>query len=355
LLLLDLTIGALFLIASLLTGFSIWLRDWAQSLISSSPVVVAVYALAFFSLYVVLITPLNFIGGYVWPHRFGLSTQTFAGWVWDYAKGLLLGSAFMLILIEALYLLLRMSPTWWWLWMGLFYLVFVVILASLAPLILVPLFYKTEPLENRELEQRLTALADQAGARVNGVFRLDLSSKTNTANAALMGLGNTRRIVLGDTLLGDYSVDEIETILAHELGHHVHGDVTKGILLESSITLMGFWLSSVAFHRLSPMFGFEGIADIAALPLLGLILGAFAVATMPLTNGYSRWRERLADQYALESTRKPDAFIAAMTRLANQNLAEAQPARLVEIIFHSHPSISRRVTMAQDFKTKRSG
>jgi STE24 endopeptidase len=348
----NLVVGALYLLFALITGFSFWLKEWAQSLTSSTLLVVALYALAFFLIYIALITPLNFIGGYVWPHRFGLSKQGLAAWAWDYVKGLTVGLVFMLMFIQILYILLRVSPEWWWLWMSVFYLLFIVVLTNLAPLILVPMFYKLEPLEDVELVERLTALADRAGARVKNVCKMDLSSKTTTANAALMGLGNTRQIVLGDTLLEDYSEDEIETILAHELGHHVHRDVETGILVESVTTLLALWLANMVLRGGLAAFGFDGIADIAAFPLFGLILGLFAVMTMPLNNSYSRWRERLADQYALEITRKPEAFITAMTRLANQNLAEADPARWVEVMLYSHPAISRRLAMARDFETE---
>ncbi|MCJ7737947.1 MAG: M48 family metalloprotease, partial [Anaerolineae bacterium] len=266
----NLGVGALYLLFALITGFSLWLKEWAQSLTSSTLLVVASYALAFFLIYIALITPLNFIGGYVWPHRFGLSRQSLVAWSWDYVKVLMVGLVFMLMFIQVLYILLRVSPEWWWLWMSVFYLLFIVVLTNLAPLILVPIFYKLEPLEDIELVERLTALADRAGARVKNVCKMDLSSKTTTANAALMGLGNTRQIVLGDTLLEDYADDEIETILAHELGHHVHRDVETGMLVESVTTLLALWLANMVLRWGIAAFGFDGITDIAAFPLFGL-------------------------------------------------------------------------------------
>jgi STE24 endopeptidase len=176
-----------------------------------------------------------------------------------------------------------------------------------------------------------------------------MSSKTVEANAAVVGLGNTRRIILGDTLLDNFSADEIETVLAHELGHHVHGDMGKGILVQSALTLGGLWLASLALEWGVVFFGFEGVADVAGMPWLALVLGAFGLITMPLSNAYSRWRERLADRYALETTHMPQAFATAMTRLADQNLADADPERWVEVLLHSHPAISRRVAMAKEF------
>jgi STE24 endopeptidase len=212
-----------------------------------------------------------------------------------------------------------------------------------------PLFYKFTPLDDQELVARLTRLAERAGARVRGVYRFDMSRKTVQANAALTGLGNTRRIVLSDTLLDHFTPDEIETVLAHELGHHVHADLGKGILVQSVVTLGGLWLAGLGLGWGVKVFGFQGVADVAALPWLALVLGVFGLVTMPLNNAYSRWRERLADRYALKTTQQPQAFASAMTRLANQNLSDADPERWVEVLLHSHPAISRRVAMAQEF------
>jgi STE24 endopeptidase len=155
--------------------------------------------------------------------------------------------------------------------------------------------------------------------------------------------------VSGDTLLANFSPEEIETVLAHELGHHVHGDLGKGILVQSALTLGGLWLASLILRWGVTWFGFNGIADVAAMPLLALAMGVFGLVTMPLSNAYSRWRESMADRYALETTRKSQAFATAMTRLADQNLSEADPERWVEVLLYSHPAISRRVAMAKDF------
>jgi STE24 endopeptidase len=250
------------------------------------------------------------------------------------------------------YALLRVSPDWWWLWTALVMLLFTVVLSNLAPVIIFPLFYKFTPLDDEELVERLTRLAQAAGTRVRGVFRFDMSSKTVAANAAVAGLGNTRRIILGDTLLDNFSPDEIETVLAHELGHHVHGDMGKGILVQSALTLGGLWLANLALGWGIGVFGFKGVADVAAMPWLALVLGAFGLVTAPLSNAYSRWRERLADAYALETTQDPRAFAAAMTRLADQNLADADPERWVEVLLHSHPAISRRLAMADDYSQR---
>jgi STE24 endopeptidase len=349
LLLVDLALGAAFVLVWLLSGASLGLRNQVMALTGQPLLTVALYAAVFGAVYGLLDAPLSYYSGFVLPHRYGLSTQTLRAWLWDQVKGAAIGGVLGLVLLEVMYALLRASPDWWWLWTALVMLFFSVILSNLAPVLIMPLFYKFVPLDDADLAERLTRLSEQAGAHVRGVYRFDMSSKTVQANAAVVGLGNTRRIILGDTLLGAFSSDEIETILAHELGHHVHGDLGKGILVGSALTLIGLWLAGQALSWGVAAFGFAGLADVAAMPLLALALGAFELVTMPLNNGYSRWRESLADRYALETTRKPSAFASAMTRLANQNLSEADPERWVEVLLYSHPAISRRVAMAKEF------
>lgn len=352
LILADLAVGALYMIVALITGFSTWLKGWVQGASASPWWVVAAYMVVFFFLYSLLILPLNVLGGYVWPHRFGLSKQSLPAWAWDHVKGLLLGLVLGLVFIEVIYWLMRAAPAAWWLWASLFYLFITVVLSNLAPLVIVPLFFKLQRLENPDLVDRLMGLARRAGTQVKGVYTMGLSAKTTEANAALMGLGNTRRIVLGDTMLTEYSPDEIETVLAHELGHQVHGDIGKGIALETALTLGGLWLASLALAWAVTTFHFDGLSDVAALPVLMILLGVFGLVTMPLNNGYSRWRESLADRYALEITGKPESFASAMIRLANQNLAEAEPERWVEVLLYSHPAIHRRVATAREFQPK---
>jgi STE24 endopeptidase len=355
LLLVDLALGGVFVLAWLFSGSSLWLGNQVVGLVGQYPLwvswllSVALYAAVFGAIYGLLDAPLSYYSGFVLPHRYGLSVQTFRAWLWDQAKGAALGGILGLVLLEVMYALLRASPHWWWLWTALVILFLTVILSNLSPVLIFPLFYKFTPLDDEELAARLTRLAERAGARVRGVYRFDMSSKTVEANAAVVGLGNTRRIILGDTLLANFSPDEIETVLAHELGHHVHGDLGKGILVQSALTLGGLWLASLVLRWGVTAFGFNGIADVAAMPLLALAMGVFGLVTMPLSNAYSRWRESMADRYALETTRKSQAFAAAMTRLADQNLSEADPERWVEVLLYSHPAISRRVAMAKDF------
>lgn len=347
----DLALGGLYALVWLLGGLSVGLRDYLLQWTDNVGLLVAGFVLIFGGIYFLLDLPLGYYSGFVLPHRYGLSTQTLSGWVVDLIKSVLLGGILGLLVIEIIYYVLRISPDLWWLWAGLILLFFSVILANLAPVLLMPLFYKFVPLEEEhaDLVDRLMNLADRAGTRVRGVYQFDMSRRTKAANAAITGLGNTRRIILGDTLINEFSPDEVETILAHELGHQVHRDIPIGILVESIITLGGLYLASLGLQWGVEVFGFEGVADIAAFPLFGLVVGAYGMVTMPLGNAFSRWRERRADEYALKTTSNGQAYASALTRLANQNLAEADPEPWVEVLLYSHPALNKRIAMAESY------
>ncbi len=346
----DLAIGALYCVAFIASGASPALRTALAALSPLPAVLVALYLACFGAGYFVLTLPLTFYSGYALPHRYGLSVQSLPAWLGDLAKSSLLSGALTLALVEVVYFLIAALPDLWWLVTAGVVLLVSVVLAQLAPILLVPLFYKLTPLSGGEVAERLRRMAEQAGARVRGVYSINFSSKTTAANAALMGLGRTRSIVIGDTLLDRYTPDEIATVFAHELGHHVHRDIPKLVLVQSALTLVGLYLVSLFLRWGVAALGYQSIADVAGLPLLALGLGAFAAVTMPLANGFSRHVEAAADRYALETTGAPEAFISAMVRLANQNLAEYSPPRWVEVLLYDHPALSRRVAAARAYR-----
>ena len=248
LLLLELVLGGLYLLAWLLTNASAGLKGLLGQVTGLQPLLVALYAAVFGAGYELLLAPLSFYGGYMLPRRYGLSTQSLRSWLGDQAKALALGGVLGLAMLEVVYDLLATFPGTWWLWTAVFLIAITVVLANLAPVLIVPRFYKCTPLADAELARRLAALAERAGTRVRGVFTINLSSKTTAANAALMGWGNTRRIVLGDTLLAHYTPDEIETVLAHELAHHVHGDIWQLMAVQSLLLLGGLFLALSLIH-----------------------------------------------------------------------------------------------------------
>jgi len=345
----EFVLGLAFLLVLLMTGWTNWLRDAAY--VGGS---VQSYSLALF-LYVVMLLGISKIlslgldyYGFRLEHRYQLSNQKLRAWFWDEVKAFLVTVVLASVLIELLYFIIRQYPQQWWVlaWAG--FLGVVVLLAQLAPVALFPIFYKFEPLDDEELKLRLVRLGERAGTRVRGVYKWHLSEKSKKANAALTGLGNTRRIILADTLLSDYSADEIEAVLAHELGHHVHRHIFKGIAIQAAVTFVGFAAANWALHyAVERWHAFDTLHDFANLPLLLLIFVVLSFLLMPGLNAFSRYNERQADRYAFANIAGVSPFISAMNKLAEQNLAERTPARWVEWWFHSHPAIARRIAAAE--------
>jgi STE24 endopeptidase len=347
----DLAVGFGLLVVLLASGWTGTLRDLAlgehNGAARSYGVAVFLYVLMLMLISKALGTPLEYYG-FRLEHRYNLSNQRFKSWLWDEFKGLLLGLVMASIVVELLYMLMRQSPQHWWLIAWAVFLGLVVLLAQLAPVVLFPIFYKFEPLENEELKRRLIVLSERAGTRVRGVYKWHLSEKSKKANAALTGLGATRRIILADTLLDNYSDDEIEAVLAHELGHHVHRHIVKSIFVQAGITFLGFWLANeVLRFAVERRNMFETMSDFANLPLLILVATVLSLLLMPALNAYSRFNERQADRYCFQSVASVEPFISSMNKLAEQNLAEKTPARWVEWLLHSHPAITKRVSAAE--------
>lgn len=353
----DAVIGFGLLIVLLVTGWSGKLRDWSYHGASQHYfVAVFLYVLMFSVIIKALSAPLDYLG-FRLEHRYNLSNQKMRSWLGDELKGWLVGLVLGTLFVEVIYAIIRIAPQRWWMiawavFVGLFLLI-----AQLAPVVLFPLFYKFEPLNNDSLRDRLTRLGERAGTRVRGVYEWKLSEKSKKANAALMGMGGTRRIILSDTLLKNYSEDEIEAVLAHELGHHVRRHIVKGILMQVAITFFGFWLTDQVlryaiandwFPALDPR-----LYDFANLPLIILVATVLSFLLMPALNGLSRKHEREADLYAWENIPAIEPFVSSMQKLADQNLAERTPSRFVEWLFESHPSIQKRIAAAQAWAQSR--
>ena len=357
--LVDTAFSAVYALAWLFFGWSISVREWLTTLVTgnwsvttgSDWLIIALYIAIFGGVYSLLTMPLGYYSGFVLPHRFGQSNQSLKDWILDRIKGLAIGAPLGLLMLELLYIALRLTGELWWLYAAGGLLLFNVILSNLAPVLIMPLFNKYVPLgdEHKDLEERLLNLAKRANTKVKGVFKFDMSKRTKAANAALTGIGNTRRIILGDTLISEFTPDEIETVLAHELGHHVHKDIPFLIISGTLLVTIGLFIASQALNYAVSLFSFASAADVAAFPALSLVLGAYGLLTQPLENALSRWRENMADDYALSSTGKHEAFASAFTRLANQNLGEIDPEKWVVFMFYSHPPLGERIAKARKF------
>ena len=351
----DLVLGFAFLVVLLVTGWSGALRDYAVQLAPEQySIQVFFYVLMLLVISKILAVGVDYYG-FRLEHRYHLSNQKLRSWIWDELKGWLLGLVLGTLLVELLYFTIRQSPQHWWIVAWFAFLALLVLFAQIAPIVFLPLFYKFEPLENDNLKDRLIRLSERAGTRVRGVYEWKLSEKSKKANAALTGLGATRRIILADTLLQNYSDDEIEAVLAHELGHHVHKHILKSIAVQAGITLLGFWAANTVLHyAMERSHLFETMSDFANLPLLVMVSTVLSFLLMPILNSYSRFNERQADRYCFQSITTVAPFISSMNKLAEQNLAERAPGKWVEWFFHSHPAIAKRVAAAEDWARTKS-
>jgi STE24 endopeptidase len=327
-------------------------REFARGLADGYYQQLGVYYACFWLLMFVVGLPLDFYSGYILEHAYELSNQSFFGWARNELKGLGLGLAVTLPMVEAVYFVIRNYPEYWWVLAGVLFTLASVVLARIAPVLILPLFYKSTPIDDDKLREALVPLAEGAGVTLEGVYKIDLSKDTKKANAMLAGLGATRRVIFGDTLLSNFTIDEIAVVFAHELGHHVYRHIWKLLAMTSLVGFTGLFIAGRVLDGLAMGLGIGPAYDIATVPLLLIIVGVFGVIVVPLENYYSRMLEAQCDMYALEKTRNPDAFIGAMTKLAANNLADKDPSGIIEYLFYGHPPIAKRIEMARQWSEK---
>jgi len=342
---LELVLSVLYLVAFLVSGAGPALVAIAERISQARWWQVGAVAVTLGVGHGLLTFPLAWIRGYWLPRRYRLLHQPLRGWLLDRLKAALLGGGLALGGVEVIYALIATTPLWWLVAAGVFVVVQIA-LAVVFPIWLLPLFYRLTPLADAELRGRLLGLAERVGVPVIGVWVADQSRKSRTANAALAGLGRTRRIILFDTLVREFTPDEVEAVLAHELAHHVHRDTWRALGVQAGLAVGALWTVDRLLEVGVTAWGLDGPADPGGLPWLALVLTVVGLLTTPLANGFSRWIERQADDFALALTGDARAFVAAMERLAALNLAERRPHPLKEMLLHSHPSIDRRIARA---------
>jgi STE24 endopeptidase len=340
-------VEVLLLIVLLVSGGSVAIREAAERASGNPWVVVLLYLLPLGALFSMVSMVFGAVRAFVVDRRFGLSTQTFRIWLADELKSAALGGLLALVLVEIVYGLLRLYPESWWIGVGVAVSVLSIVLAHLAPVLIFPLFYRFTRISDTEIAERLAQLASHAQTRIEGVYEFNFSRKTRAANAALVGFGRTRRIVLADNLLDNFTLDELEAVLAHEFAHHTQHHLPKIIAIQTAMYFVLFYGLHRVLGLVDGRWGFRGTADVANLPLLALGATVLVLILLPLTNGLLRHFERQADAYALRIATQPAAFISALQRLAQINLADRSPHPLIEWIFYSHPSIGKRIACAE--------
>ena len=337
------------IIIVIVTGFSKTLESIAYSYFSNEYLALLLFVSMLFEGILLIFFPLDFYSGYVLEHKYGLSNQTIGGYFMESLKGLLLGAVIGGPLLCAFYYILKNFGDNWWLVLGIFLFVFSVIMGRLAPTLIMPLFYKFTPLENDVVKDRILNLAKKAGVTINGIFSFNMSKNTKKANAAFTGMGKSKRIILGDTLLESFTENEIETVFAHEMGHYTRRHIWKLTIVSTLLTFIGLFITAKLYSFTMGWFGFTSLYQLSALPLLFLLLSLYSLVTSPITNILSRKFEWEADTFALEITKDREAFISAMEKLADQNLADKQPNKIIEFLFHSHPSLEKRIEFAKGY------
>ncbi len=333
----------LLLLIFVASGISEKLYVFIQNELSGKYLIFLIYVFTIGLGMAIIFLPLNFYTDFYLEHKLNLSNQTFIKWVWENTKALLVSLVIGVPILLFFYYSLLTFNGLWWLPFAIVLFIVSVILARIVPVFIMPLFYKISPIDNDELKERINKLAVEAGIKVENVYKFDMSKNTKKANAAFTGIGKSKRILLGDTLLDSYSEDEIETVIAHELGHYKKKHIIKNIVIGTASSFLTLFLIAL-FYKLSlNWFGFEKIQEIAALPILTLWGMLIGLIQTPITNVISRKYEYEADEYAVESTRKPGAFMSTLERLTEQNFGDKNPHPFVEWFFYSHPSIKKRI------------
>jgi STE24 endopeptidase len=334
----------------LITGLSSAIRDFGVGIIDLWYVYIPIYTFILLSIILLIDFPFSFYSSFIFEHKYNLSNQSFIDWLKDFLKTLGLTYGFSIPVVLGLYYLLRFE--YWWIFATIAYFFLVLIGTNIFTLFIFPLFYKTESYEDESQKERLFEMTRSAGVDIKNIIVAKESERSKKANAMFTGLGRVKRIILFDTLTENFPPDEIETIVAHELGHYVNKDIIRSITIGCAEVLPIFFIIHIVLNEAIGMFGITGIEDIAAFPLFALIFTLINFGLAPLINVYSRSVEKKADEFSLNATNKPDPFISSEKRLADMNLSDDHPSSLM-LTFFTHPPASKRIEDAEEWKRKR--
>lgn len=324
-------------------GLSEKLEQYIRIYYNDNYVVLLLYVLSLGLISSMIFSPVSYFVEFYLEHKYKLSNQTFWKWIWGNMKSAMVGIVIGIPVLLAFYFILNLFGNNWWLPFAVIMFLLSVLLARILPILILPIFYKVTPIEDENLKERILVLSENAGLNVSNVFKFNMSKNTKKANAAFTGLGRTKRILLADTLLSNYSIDEIETVIAHELGHYKKKHIIKNVFISTIFSFLTFYLISQVYLLSLPFFGFSSITTISALPLLALWGVIIGLLITPISNAISRKFEYEADAYAISATNKTEAFIKTLDKLTDQNLGDREPLPMVEWFFYSHPSINRRI------------
>ena len=330
-------------------GYSLILEEYLSQFTSNGYILFILFVAVVGITGSVLSFPVSYYSGFYLEHKYNLSNQTFLKWMWENFKGTLVSLAIGIPILLIFYYLLNTFDSLWWLPFAIIMFFISVILSQIFPILIFPIFYKITPIDNQDLKNRIEKLSGSAGIKVENVYKFNMSKNTKKANAAFTGLGKTKRIILGDTLLDKFSLDEIETVIAHELGHFKKKHIIKNILIGTAASFLTLFVIASLYENSLSWFSFTGISQVAAFPLLVLWSMLIGIIQTPLGNILSRKFEYEADEYAVRETNKPAVFVETLNKLNEQNLGDKEPHPFVEWFFYSHPSIKNRINAIKKF------
>lgn len=342
------------------SGWSARLRSLAGRLTGNRwyPTV-ALYFVLFSLAGFVIDLPLTYYSEYVRPHAYELSNQTFAKWFGDGLKGLGVGLVMAVLFAWVPFWFLAKSPRRWWLWTAALALPFTALMVVVQPIWIDPLFNQFGPMKDQTLERDILDLAERAGIEGSRVFEVDKSVDTKAVNAYVTGMGDTKRIVLWDTIIAKLSREQLLFVMGHEMGHYVLGHVWRTLVVIPLVVLVGLWLihraSGALLARYGEGWGFSSLADVAAAPFLGLLFSVFMLVISPLFLMYSRSLEHEADIFGLELTRDNHSAASAFVVLQQENLGNPRPGLLYKLWRSSHPPLGERIDFCNQYRPWETG
>lgn len=345
----NLLISICFLLFFAVTGLSIFLRAYLRLFFDNQFILNGIFFISFYLAIIIFSFPLDVYEGFFLEHKFRLSKQNFFSWLKDYLKKTFLTFIVALIIVEAVYKFMGLFYNSWWIFASLLWLVITVFFAKIFPLIILPLFFKSRPLSKDDLKDRLDKLTNKFNFRLSDIFILELSQKTIKANAMVTGIGRTKRIYLSDTLLGEFSNEEIELVVAHELSHDRNKDIYRHIFVSFVVSIFSFYICDLFLSNSLNYFGYISKSDIANLPVLSLLILIASLFILPFQNAFFRYLERNADMGSIKITHNPKGFISMISKLGHKNLSEFSPNKIIELFLYDHPPISKRIKVARQF------
>lgn len=348
----SLAFSSVFLAVFQLSGISKDLATWCNGVVGNFYGSLALYILIFNATFFLTGLALDFYGGFIVEHKFALSNQTAGRWLVDEVKKAVLSFTVSLFLIEAIYAAGKFSPVHGWIFASIIWLIFTVGFSMLFPVLVIPLFYKYIPLNNDDLRLRIMTLAKKIDIIIMEISMIDFSKNSRKANAAVVGWGGTRRVVLADNLINEFTPDEVEVVIAHEMAHYKLWHIWKLVFAHTTVTVIFFYILWQGLPTIALLLGVANAFDIALLPAVVFCFATFEFVSAPFLNAYSRYLESQADRLAIDATGKLSAFVSLMKRLSWKNLSDDKPHPVIEFLFYDHPPINKRIKMAERYATK---